>query len=218
MRKFTLFFFALFAFIMASAQSELPTFSTESEPMYFPVKFKTGGNYLSDKGSGKNMVTTKTKSNKTEFQFIGTKESFVMKSKEGNYVGFSSSRFITTTKNKAVKLAIINGSASKYFEIKRVGQSTCMNQWGGTSAGVQLGEWNAGDNNNQLYFEGATGDPLQLLKDEYNTLVGQINTAANYKYFYHDASAAVKAIPTTAPTTKEGYQEAITLLESTYFL
>ena len=216
MRKFTLFFFALFAFIMASAQSELPTFSTESEPMYFPVKFKTGGNYLSDKGSGKNMVTTKTKSNKTEFQFIGTKESFVMKSKEGNYVGFSSSRFITTTKNKAVKLAIINGSASKYFEIKRVGQSTCMNQWGGTSAGVQLGEWNAGDNNNQLYFEGATGDPLQLLKDEYNTLVGQINTAANYKYFYHDASAAVKAIPTTAPTTKEGYQEAITSLKTAY--
>lgn len=214
MRKFTLFFFALFAFIMASAQSELPTFSTEGEAVYFPVKFKTGGNYLSDQGSGKNMVTAKSKSNKTQFQFIGTKESFVMKSKEGNYVGFSSSRFITTTKDKAVKLAIINGSASKYFEIKRVGQSNCMNQWGATTAGVQLGEWNAGDNNNQLYFEGATGDPMQLLKDEYNSLVGQINTAASYKYFYHDATEAVKAIPTTTPTTKEGYEEAIATLKT----
>ena len=214
MRRFTLFFFALFAFIMANAQSELPTFSTEDSPEYYPVKFKTGGNYLSDQGSGKNMVTVSSKGDNTRFQFIGTKDAFIMKSKKGNYVGFSSSRFITTTKAQAVTLSIINGSASKYFEIKRASQSTCMNQWGATTAGVQLGEWNAGDNNNQLYFEGATGDPMQLLKDEYNDLVQQIKTAAGYKYFYHDASEAVKAIPATTPTTKEGLQEAIETMKT----
>lgn len=214
MRKFTLFFFALFACIMASAQSELPTFSTEESPTYFPVKFKTGGNYLSDAGSGGNMVTVNAKGDNTEFQFIGTKESFVMKSKKGNYVGFSSSRFITTSKENAVNLTIINGTTSKYFEIKRVGQNNCLNQWGGTNTGVQLGEWNAGDNNNQLFFEGATGDPLQTLIDEYNELVAQINTAASYKYFYRDATEAVKAIPSTTPTTQEDLNSAITTLKA----
>ena len=199
MKRFTLFFMALMACIMASAQSGLPEFSTEDSPLYYSVKFKTGGNYLADKGAGKKMQTVASESDATNFQLIGTQASFIMKSKSGNYVGFSGARFITTTKANAVKMAIINGSASKYYELKRASESKSMNQWGGTSAGVELGEWNAGDGNNQLYFVGGEGTWAKLQAD-YNNLVGQLQAAAGYKYFYRDATEAVKSIPSTGQT------------------
>ena len=217
MKRFTTFFFALFAFLLASAQSSLPDFSTEESPTYYPVKFKTGGAYLGDQGSGNNMKTVATTSDATQFQFIGTKAGFVMKSKKGNYVAFSGSgdsgRFITTsTKDNAVTMTIINGTTSKYFELKRASESKCMNQWAGTGAGRELGEWTAADNNNQLYFEGAAGG-LADLADTYASLVAQIKTAAAYKYFHRDATAALKTIPTTEPTDKDGYTAANTAMQ-----
>lgn len=208
MRRFTLFFFALFACLIASAQSALPDFSTEDAPEYYPVKFKSG-NYLSDKGAGNKMQTVTQKGDATMFQFIGTQSSFIMKSKSGNYVGFANERFITTTKGNAVKMSIVNGSAEKYYELQRVGQTKRMNQFGGTGVGVQLGEWNAGDNNNQLFFEGAID-----WEADYNKLVGQIKDAQNYQFFYRDATAALEAIPNTKPTTKDEYKAAIEKLQA----
>ena len=208
MRRFTLFFFALFACLIASAQSALPDFSTEDAPEYYPVKFKSG-NYLSDKGAGNKMQTVAQKGDATMFQFIGTQSSFIMKSKSGNYVGFANERFITTTKENAVKMSIVNGSAEKYYELQRVGQTKRMNQFGGTGVGVQLGEWNAGDNNNQLFFEGAID-----WEADYNKLVGQIKDAQSYQFFYRDATAALEAIPSTKPTTKDEYKAAIEKLQA----
>ncbi len=216
MKRFTLFFLALFACLMVGAQSYLPDFSTEDSPVYLPVKFKTGSAYLGDQGSGKNMQTVASTSDATQFQFIGTQSSFIMKSKLGNYVSFSGSKFTTSSsKSDAVTLTIINGSASKYYEIKRTSQTTCMNQWAGTGAGKELGEWTAGDANNQVYFEGATGG-LEGLTDTYNTLVKKINAAANYQFFYRDASAAVATIPTTTPTTTEDLTTAINNMTAAY--
>ncbi len=208
MRRFTLFFFALFACLIASAQSALPDFSTEDAPEYYPVKFKSG-NYLSDKGAGNKMQTVAQKGDATMFQLIGTQSSFIMKSKSGNYVGFADERFITTTKENAVKMSIVNGSAEKYYELQRVGQTKRMNQFGGTSVGVQLGEWNARDNNNQLFFEGAID-----WEADYNKLVGQIKDAQSYQFFYRDATAALEAIPSTKPTTKDGYKAAIEKMQA----
>ena len=102
-------------------------------------------------------------------------------------------------------MAIINGSAEKYYELKRASESKAMNQWGATNAGVELGEYDAGNVNNQLYFEGASGT-LADLQNDYNKLVSTIKGAAGYKFFYHDATAALAAIPTTEPTDKAGYQ------------
>lgn len=199
--------------LVAAAQSALPEFSTEDSPTYYPVKFKSGNNYLGDKGSGNKMQTVAASSDATQYQFIGTPDGFVMKSKLGNYVGFSGSRFITTTKASAVKLAIVNGSASKYYEIKRVGQSKGMNQWGGTAAGVELGEYNTGDGNNQLFFVGAENTYYSLL-DDYNTLVSTIQQSAKAEFFYHDATEALAAIPSTVPTTKDALQTAIEKLNA----
>ena len=208
MKRLTLFLCALFACLIAAAQSALPEFSTEDAPAYFFVKFKTGNNYLSDQGSGKNMRTVAAKNSATEFQFIGTQSNCVMRSKNGTYVGFNNGRFITTTKDNAVNIAIVNGSASNYFELQRVGESKALNQWGATSAGVELGEWNKGDGNNQLFFEGSTGS-LSLLKSDYNALVGKLKAAGRYEFFYRDATEALKSIPQVQPTTREAYQEAI---------
>ncbi len=214
MRRFTLFFFALFAFLMAGAQSSLPDFSTEANPTYYPIKFKTGGAYLGDQGSGNQMQTVSSNGDATQYQFIGTQSSFIMKSKLGNYVTFSNS-FYSTSSNQsdAVKLTIINGSADKYFEIRRVGESQCLNQYQGQGVGRKLSEWTAGDTGNQLYFVGAEGT-LSDLQNEYNNLVTQIRDAASYKYFHADATEAVNAIPATTPTTKEDLQAAITKLEA----
>lgn len=82
------------------------------------------------------MKTVASTSDATQFQFIGTQSSFIMKSKSGNYVTTTGSgdnlRFTTTsTKNEAATLAIINGTTSKYYEIKRSSASKCMNQWAG---------------------------------------------------------------------------------------
>ena len=88
MKRFTLFFMALMACIMASAQSGLPEFSTEDSPLYYSVKFKTGGNYLADKGAGNKMQTVASESDATNFQFIGTQASFIMKRHRATGVKF----------------------------------------------------------------------------------------------------------------------------------
>ena len=215
MKRFTLFLALTILCLTLGAQSYLPDFSTEDSPVYLPVKFRSG-TYLSDQGAGKKMKTVSGTSDATQFIFIGNKSSFIMKSKSGNYVTFADSRFKTSSnKSAAAKLTIINGSAGKFYEIKRSGQSYCMNQWGGTNAGVELGEWNAGDPNNQLYFEGATGG-IERLTEEYNALVKKIRAAAAYKFFYHDASAAVAAIPSATPSTKDDLEAAIALLTAAY--
>lgn len=156
MKRFTSFILALFACLLACAQSSLPEFSTEDNPIWYSVQFQTGGNYLSD-GSGSNMVTVSSVSGDNQkFQFIGSQSSFTMKSKAGYWVtkGSSATYFsTTTTASSASKLAIIDGSADGYFEIQRTSNtSQALNQWGGTTKGVYLGEWSTGDANNQLYF------------------------------------------------------------------
>lgn len=155
MRKLSLLLLALCSVLWAAAQSKMPDFSTEDAPMWYSVQFKTGNNYLSDVGNGSPMVTKASASSTTEqFQFIGTATSCIMKSKAGRYVAYNGSRFTTTTsKAGAEELSIVKGSANNYFEIHRTASpEKGLNQWGGTSAGVQLGEWAAMDNNNQLFF------------------------------------------------------------------
>ena len=155
MKRFTLFCFALLACMASWAQSALPTFSTAADPVYYSVKFKGGGAYLSDQGTSSVMKTVASAGSDNEkFIFIGSAESCKMKSKAGNWVKWNGSRFATSAnEGDAVELTIVNGSADEYWEISRkANTSSAMNQWGGTGAGKQLGEWQVGDTNNQLYF------------------------------------------------------------------
>lgn len=152
MKRFSLFLSALFACILVSAQSVIPTFSTEDNPLWYSVQFKTGEAYLSGPNGAK--MRTVAAESKTLFQFIGTAENFTMKSKAGQWVTVSNSNYaMTATKTDAAKLHIVNGTENGYFEIGRIDNSgKFMNQWGGAGVGKDLGEWDQGDTNNQLFF------------------------------------------------------------------
>ena len=127
-------------------------FSTVDNPKYFQVQFKAGGANLADQGDGKKILTESSSSSASQlWQFIGTPESFYMKSKKGNYVYFADSRFTASSTNK-VELNIIKNAAEGYYEIGIINETDRMNQYGGSGAGKELGKWGAGDPNNPLQF------------------------------------------------------------------
>lgn len=153
MRKLLLLLLVLLGVSSMQAQV-LPSFSTADNPVWYHVQFKTGSNCLADQGRG-NALKTATKANvdAQKWAFIGTKDNFVLLSKKGNYVNFNSSNFTTSATGVALKMVeSTNAAASDCWEIQRKTSSQSMNQWGGTSAGVNLGEWTAGDNNNPVRF------------------------------------------------------------------
>lgn len=137
-------------------QPDVTTFSTEDAPRWYSVEFKTGGNFLTDAGSGNNMVTVgAADSNEECWMFIGDYFGFKMKSGNGNYVYYdeTASRFRTTNDAAAATtLTFVPGAAADTWELQRSGSSKCMNQNGGTGVGVQLGEWTVGDANNPFYL------------------------------------------------------------------
>lgn len=155
LKRFYFSLIALFAVYAANAQNGLPEFSTDANPVWYSVEFKTGGNFLQDGGNGQNLNTAKVaESNSHYWMFIGTKDNFVMKSKAGNYVGYSSERFTSTNSSaSAVTLRFIAGTTDGTLELQRTAVTDkCMNQWGGTATGAELGEWNVNDPNNPFYL------------------------------------------------------------------
>ncbi len=144
----------LFVLVALTAMAQDITFSTADAPVYYLVKFTTGGAFLKDQGNGQQLITASTPTQSCFWAFIGTKTGFTMLSADGNYVNVNSSNYFasTSTASKAQKLAFINGTASGQYEIKtQNGSGQCvMNQWGGGGSGKSLGKWNAGDTNNQL--------------------------------------------------------------------
>lgn len=137
-------------------QPDVNTFSTEASPRWYSVEFKTGGHFLTDAGSGNNMVTAgAADSNEECWMFIGDYFGFKMKSGNGNYVYYdeSAGRFKTTNDAAAATtLTFVAGATADTWELQRSGSSKCLNQNGGTGVGVQLGEWTAGDANNPFYL------------------------------------------------------------------
>lgn len=137
-------------------QVDITTFSTEAAPKWYSVEFKTGGNFITDKGNGNTLVTAGAADSDEEYwMFIGDAFGFKMKSRLGNYVYYdtSASRFKTTNDvENATLLTFVAGTTDGTWELQRVGSAKCMNQNGGTGVGVQLGEWTTGDSNNPFYL------------------------------------------------------------------
>jgi len=156
--KLLLFVAALLATAGAYAQAVLPEFSTEETPVWYYVQFHTGGHTMADKGTGQKIRTAdRADADAQKWQLIGTREGFVMKSKSGNYVNFSGGRFTTSATAKAELKLVESGAAGAdgCWEIQRKNSNQSMNQFGGTSLGVELGEWTANDANNPLNFVAA---------------------------------------------------------------
>ena len=88
----------LCAFIGIKAQA--PTFSTEAEPVWYYIQFKTGGAILGDQGDGNNLATMKAAASPNQWALIGNSNNFYLKSRWGNYVYFADGRFKASTTNK----------------------------------------------------------------------------------------------------------------------
>ena len=80
----------------AMAQSELPTFTAKDKleaATYYHIRFKNGGVELVDKGTNAKLSTAYGRKNNAQlFAFIGTKDNFVLRSKNGNYLAYLNNR------------------------------------------------------------------------------------------------------------------------------
>ena len=143
--------------IVKVAYTVCPAVSTDEKSVWYQIKFMTGGAVLQDNGSGKNVTTANADATKASQQWrvlsAGTNLYYIV-SNGDNYLSFSGGKFQTNSDQKqAVKVKLPQSSNNKnYYEIQRDGASQNMNQWGGAGAGMELGEWNAGDPNNPLSF------------------------------------------------------------------
>ena len=143
--------------IVKVAYTVCPAVSTDEKSVWYQIKFMTGGAVLQDNGSGKNVTTANADATKASQQWrvlsAGTNLYYIV-SNGDNYLSFSGGKFQTNSDQKqAVKVKLPQSSNNKnYYEIQRNGASQNMNQWGGAGAGMELGEWNAGDPNNPLSF------------------------------------------------------------------
>lgn len=153
MKKYFLLLLTIVMTTMVSAQGTMPEFTKSGgDTIWYYIQFKTGQHYLKDPGVNSGVLVTadKNSSDNLKWALIGTKDNFKLVSKKGNKVTFSSSRFRSSSILAGVNLKLANGSSC--WEIQRTTSTLSMNQWGGTSVGVQLGEYNAGDANNGLNF------------------------------------------------------------------
>ncbi len=146
--------------LSAMAQSELPTFTAQDKldaATYYHIRFKNGGVELVDKGTNAKVSTAYGRKNDAQlFAFIGTKDNFVLRSKNGNYLAYQNNR-MTSVKEaaKAEALSILNSPnfGKGYYVIARKSDSgNSFNPFGGTGVGKEIGFWSNADVNNSLYF------------------------------------------------------------------
>ncbi|MBE6308225.1 MAG: hypothetical protein E7087_02805 [Bacteroidales bacterium] len=141
-------------------------FSTEDAPVWYQVIFQNGKWALADQGSEQNALTASNNSSDDaqKWQFIGTPESFYMKSKNGYWLGFSTSTsfYYSTSETNKTELKVFKTSNSSYagaYEIQRVGASDCMNMYQGAGAGKKISNWTVGDGGNPVAFVEESNEP-----------------------------------------------------------
>ena len=126
--------------LTAMAQSELPTFTAKDKleaATYYHIRFKNGGVELVDKGANAKLSTAYGRKNDAQlFAFIGTKDNFVLRSKNGNYLAYQNNR-MTSVKEvaKAEALSILNSPnfGKGFYVIARKSDSgNSLNPFGGT--------------------------------------------------------------------------------------
>lgn len=146
--------------LTAMAQSELPAFTAKDKleaATYYHIRFKNGGVELVDKGANAKLSTAYGRKNDAQlFAFIGTKDNFVLRSKNGNYLAYQNNR-MTSVKEvaKAEALSILNSPnfGKGFYVIARKSDSgNSFNPFGGTGVGKEIGFWSNADVNNSLYF------------------------------------------------------------------
>ena len=153
-RKIYLLLCTVLLCLGVKAQVLYPEFISEKDEItWYQVQFNNGGNCISEYGNGKKLkVAAKAADPAQLWQFIGTKESFKMRSKNGLYVNFKGDRFTADKVGTELKLVVSKVSgATDCFEIQRKSSSKSMNQWGGAKVGNEIGEYGS-DAGNPVRF------------------------------------------------------------------
>ena len=164
----------------AMAQSELPTFTAKDKleaATYYHIRFKNGGVELVDKGTNAKLSTAYGRKNNAQlFAFIGTKDNFVLRSKNGNYLAYLNNRMTSVKEaTKAEALSILNSPTfgEGYYVIARKSDSgNSFNPNGGTGVGKEIGFWENADANNSLYFplpDDVPSPTYSAYRDEFTT-------------------------------------------------
>ena len=150
-------------FITELPRSIAEVFSSEDNPIYYYIQFKTGNGLLNDEGEGSVMKTAEAAANTAganQFALIGNKDNFYLKCRTGRYVTFADGAYKTSkTAKEALKL-VQNGNDGIFWEIKRAASGQCMNQHAGAGVGRELHEYNQGDVNNPVQFVSEMPRPI----------------------------------------------------------
>ena len=179
-------------------------FSSENSPRWFKVQFKNQECFLTDKGDDANVLTARESDDATTqlWQFIGQPSNFYMKSKAGNYIYYTNSRFTASSTNKT-ELDLIENSAAGYYEIGRTTTANNMNQFGGAGEGKEIGEWTASDVNNPLRFVEEGAEVVDLTAKYFST-----EEAPEYWWLQFNTGGAVledKGADALAKTAEKSY-------------
>lgn len=143
-----------------------PSFSTDAKETWYFIQFSKGSNVLKDNGVGSAVTTASAEpADAMLWKFVGTRDNFQIVSKLGNYAVISTTaqggnsaplRTSATAYDSGFKLVeTTNTTYAGAWEIASndaTYSGKCFNQWGGTSTGVTIGQWDAADNNNPLGF------------------------------------------------------------------
>lgn len=154
------------AVTFVASETVPPSFSTDANEKWYFVQFQNGKNVLCDNGNGQTIVTAQAEPTDSKlWKLVGTRDNFQLVSKLGHYAVISTTasgangaplRASTTSYSPGFKLVeTTNTTYTKTWEIASNDDTysgKCFNQWGGTSTGVTIGQWDAADNNNPLNF------------------------------------------------------------------
>lgn len=153
-------------------------FSTEDAPVWYQIRFYKGDAAIADQNAGNNLRTAASNASADEqlWQLIGDADSFVLKSKKGNYVTFSD-KF----KTGSTPTPLYAVTAGDNYEIGRVGSTKHFNQWGGSGAGKEIGEWDTNDVNNPLNFYDTSGTKVTIVQEG---KLPEFSTDAKSAYYY----------------------------------
>ncbi|MCC8147023.1 MAG: alpha-galactosidase [Bacteroidales bacterium] len=171
--------------------TNFPTISSEdeSDETWYYIQFRNQNGVFHDMGED-SPIETKQKVKGSDAQLwkvTGTSGNYTIVNKSGRKISFADSRFQTSS-TASVKLNILASNNTTYrnsWEIQRVGQSQCMNQFGGAGLNVEIGEWTRGDNGNPLLFINA---------ERALNFLPVLSTAQNETWYYIQFSNTGKVI------------------------
>ncbi len=135
--------------------------ASEQNATYWGIKFNAGNVYIAEGDKLGDLLITKGLF-KSKWALIGNSESFKLRNASGHYVGVKNTKatngqtsdlcYSTASAAQATAFKLIKNEDGTWEIARKSATGSTFNPWGGMKAGMSIGFWNAGDNNNKLVF------------------------------------------------------------------